>query len=76
MYRGNEELIIRITKAKYDGEFSHWEVDVNSNAADVLLAGTAPTIWGVLDMASEYIWDQGQTEEWFKDDANSRSNIR
>lgn len=72
----NEELIIKITKAKYDGKFSHWEVDVNSNAADVLLAGTAPTIWGALDMASEYIWDQGQTEEWFKDDANSRSNIR
>ena len=72
----NEELVIRITKAKYDGEFSHWEVDVNSDTADVLLAGTAPTIWGVLDMASEYLWDQGQTEEWFKDDANSRSNIR
>lgn len=76
MDRGNDELIIRITKAKYDGEFSHWEVDVNSDTADVLLAGTAPTIWGVLDMASEYLWDQGQTEEWFKDDANSRSNIR
>lgn len=76
MDRGNEELIIKITKAKYNGEFSHWEVDVNSDTADVLLAGTAPTIWGVLDMASEYLWDQGQTEEWFKDDANSRSNIR
>ena len=66
----NEELIIKITKAKYNGGFSHWEVDVNSNTADVFLAGTAPTIWGVLDMASEYIWDQKQTEEWFKDDAN------
>ena len=76
MDRGNDELIIRITKAEYDGEFSHWELDVNSDTADVLLAGTAPTIWGVLDMASEYLWDQGQTEEWFKDDANSRSNIR
>lgn len=69
----NEELVIKITKAKYNGEFSHWEVDVNSNTADVLLAGTAPTIWGVLDMASEYIWDQGQIEEWFKDDANDRN---
>lgn len=72
----NEELIIKITKAKYNEKFSHWEVDITSDTADVLLAGTAPTIWGVLDMASEYIWDQRQTEEWFKDDANSRSNIR
>ncbi len=71
----NEELVIKITKAKYNGEFSHWEVDVESDTADVFLAGTAPTIWGVLDMASEYLWDQGQTEKWFKDDANSRSNI-
>lgn len=76
MDRGKEELIIKITKAKYEGEFSHWEVDVTSNKADVFLAGTAPTIWGVLDMASEYIWDQGQAEEWFKDDANSRSYLR
>ena len=66
----NEELVIKITKAKYSGEFSHWKVDVNSDTADVLLAGTAPTIWGVLDMASEYLWDQGQEDEWFKDDAN------
>ena len=66
----NEELVIRITKAKYDGDFSHWEVDVESDTADVFLAGTAPTIWGVLDMASEYLWDQGQEDEWFKDDAN------
>jgi hypothetical protein len=70
---GKEELIVKITKAKYDGEFSHWEVDVTSDTADVLLAGTAPTIWGVLDMASEYIWDQGQEDNWFKDDANGRN---
>ena len=70
----NEELVIRITKAKYDGEFSHWEVDVNSDTADVLLAGTAPTIWGVLDMASEYLWESGQENEWFKDDANKPNN--
>lgn len=68
----NEEIIIKITKAKYDGEFSHWEVDVESNAADVFLAGTAPTIWGVMDMASEYLWDQSQEDKWFKDDANKR----
>ena len=70
----NEELVIKITKAKYDGEFSHWEVDVNSDTADVLLAGTAPTIWGVLDMASEYLWESGQENEWFKDDANKPNN--
>lgn len=75
-HRMNEELIIKITKAKYDEDFSHWEVDVTSNKADVFLSGTAPTIWGVLDMASEYIWDQGQEEEWFKDYANSRSHLR
>jgi hypothetical protein len=66
----NEELIIKITKAKYNGEFSHWEVDVNSDTADVLLAGTAPTIWGVLDMATEYICESAEHEEWLKDDAN------
>lgn len=66
----NEELVIRITKTKYDGDFSHWEVDVESDTADVFLAGTAPTIWGVLDMATEYLWDEGQEDGWFKDDAN------
>ena len=66
----NEELVIKITKAKYNGEFSHWEVEVESDTADVFLAGTAPTIWGVLDMASEYLLDQGQDDGWFKDDAN------
>jgi hypothetical protein len=73
---GNEELVIKITKAKYNGEFSHWEVDVESNSANIYLGGTAPTIWGVLDMASEYIWEQGQEDGWFKDNANSRSNLR
>ena len=66
----NEELIIKITKAKYNGEFSHWEVDVESNTADLSLEGTAPTIWGALNMATDYVWDVAEEEEWFKDDAN------
>lgn len=69
----NDEIVIKITKKKFSGEFSHWEVDVESESTDVFLAGTAPTFWGVLDMATDYLWEQGQEDGWFKDDAN-RSN--
>lgn len=69
----NEELIIRITKSKYNGNFSHWEVDVESDSVNIGLGGTAPTIWGVLDMASEYLWEHGQKDGWFKDNANDRN---
>jgi hypothetical protein len=68
----NEELIIKITKVAYEGEFSHWEVDVESDTADAFLAGTAPTIWGVLNMATDYLWDKSEEDKWFKDDANNR----
>ena len=71
-----EEVVITITKVKYDGEFSHWEAHVESGKADVYLAGTAPTSLGALDMAAEYIYEASKDEEWFEDDANSRSNIR
>lgn len=71
----NDEIVIRITKKRFGGEFSHWEVDVESETADVFLAGTAPTFWGVIDMATDYLWDKGQEDRWFQDDANSSSQI-
>jgi len=71
-YDLSDSITIKITKAKDCVGFSHWEVDVQSDTADALLGGTAPTFWGAFDMASEYIWEQGQAEEWFKDDANAR----
>ena len=67
-----EEVVITITKVKYDGEFSHWEASVESDKADVYLAGTSPTSLGALDMAAEYIYEASKDEEWFKDDSNIR----
>lgn len=66
----SDSINITITKVKFGGEFSHWSVDVESDTKSIGLAGTAPTIWGVLDMATDYLWEQGQEEEWFKANAN------
>ena len=66
----SDSIKIKITKVRFGGEFSHWEVEVESEDLSIGLGGTAPTIWGVLDMATDYLWEQGQEEEWFRDNAN------
>lgn len=68
----NRDFInIRITKKKFNGEFTHWEIDLGSSKANIGLEGTAPTIWGVVDLATEYLWEQARDNEWFADDANA-----
>jgi hypothetical protein len=69
-YDLSDSITIKLVKAKDYVGFSHWEVDIQSEKADVFLAGTGPSFLGVLDMASEYLYDQYQENEWFKDNAN------
>lgn len=71
-YDISDSITIKISKAKDYVGFSHWEVDVKSDTVDILLAGTAPTFWGVLNMATDYLWDIADEEEWFQDDANNK----
>lgn len=71
-YDISDSITIKISKAKDYVGFSHWEVDVTSDTVDILLAGTGPTFLGVLDMASEYLYNAHQEDEWFKDDANAK----
>ena len=66
----SDGITIRISKAKDCVGFSHWEVDVKSETADAFLSGTAASFLGVLDMASEYLYNEYQESEWFKDNAN------
>lgn len=67
----SEFVNIRVTKVFAEGEFSHWEVDVDANGPMLGLEGTAPSFFGCTDMASEYIWEMSVDNEWFKDDKNA-----
>lgn len=68
----SEYINIRIMKVKYNGKYTHWEVDVRSNPNTAEMSGTAPTLWGVTDMVSEHLWDIAQEDSWFQFDANAR----
>lgn len=71
-YDLSDSITIKISKAKDCVGFSHWEVDVISDNVDVEMAGTSPTFWGVLNMATDYLWDTADENDWFKDDANAK----
>lgn len=73
MSRTSETIRVDIQKVFYYGEFSGFEMDVFYNDENIG-GGTAPTYYGVSDMASEilydYLRDIEKKEGWFDDDAN------
>ena len=66
----NESITIKLTKIYYEGEFAHWDIEVEAEPLDGFMEGTAPTAWGALDMATEYLWEESEEGDWLSDDAN------
>jgi hypothetical protein len=67
----SDSITIKITKVKYDGKPSHWEVDINDSGD----GGTSPTFYGAWDTAYELIsGDTGDYDSvhntWIDFDAN------
>ena len=63
---------VDIAKVFYGDEFSHWETDVYLDGENIG-GGTAPTYYGVSDVASEILHDylaDMDKRKWFDDDAN------
>ena len=75
---GEVEFKIRQRVWEIDEDRFTWEGELIVDG-EVYLEGTAPTFYGVLDMMTEYIWEQTVKEDhpvldhnWFKLDANDR----
>jgi hypothetical protein len=75
----SDQAIITITKVKYDGEPSHWDVSIEmSGESEELGGGTAPTFAGVYDMAYSIIaggdkHSNYEYNQWVLFDANERN---
>jgi hypothetical protein len=68
----SDSFTIKITKVKFDGDFTHWEGDL-SFADDGFYCGvTAPDMASAIDEVMNYLYDS--VYEWTKDDANAKSN--
>lgn len=72
----SDQVIITITKVRYDGEPSGWSVDVEHNGEE-LGGGTAPTFAEVSDIAYSVIvggdkFSNYEKNEWAEFDANNR----
>ena len=73
------DVQITIRQMHYMGEFSNWEGELVVKGEEVC-AGMGPTFYGVLDLLTEYIWEQRSVEEhpvldieWFGKDSNAKS---
>lgn len=69
----SDSVTIKITKVKFNGEPTHWEVDIDDNGT----GGTSPTFYGAWDTAYEIITgDTGDFDSehntWVDFDANKR----
>lgn len=61
-------ITIKISKAKFAEEFSHWESTVYNNELKIVSECTGPTYIGVMDSALAYIYDEYPV--WVEEDAN------
>lgn len=65
----SDNFTIKITKVKFNGEFTHWESSIDfSNTNEYYCEVTAPNMSGALDEAINYLYDSKY--EWTTDDAN------
>ena len=66
----SDHYTIKVTKVKFDGEFTHWEADLIFPDDGKYCSVTAPTMAGAIDEVLNYLYDDNY--EWTKDDANAR----
>jgi hypothetical protein len=69
---------IKIIRVNYDGEPSHWALEVTDRDGEDMGMGTGPTFVGIYDMAYSIIaggdkHSQWEVNEWTLFDANRRS---
>lgn len=72
-----DSVTIKITKVKYDGEPTIWQLDIEGQGLDGS-GGTSPTFAGVYDMAYSIIaggdkHSNWEYNEWTQFDANERN---
>lgn len=67
----SDSMTMKITKVSYLGEPSHWEMEVLDATGHVVGSGTAPTYFGVVEMAIDIISNRADGE-WKKFDANNK----
>jgi hypothetical protein len=77
MIDSSDQVTIVITKVMYDGEPSHWGLDVSHNGEE-LGSGTAPTFAGIYDMGYSIIaggdkHSNWEVNDWTTFDANERN---
>jgi hypothetical protein len=74
----SDQVTIIITKVKYDGEPSHWDLTIErSGESEELGGGTAPTFAGIFDTAYSIIaggdkHSNYEYNDWVFLDANKR----
>ena len=72
----NDYVDIRITKVHFDGEPTHWEVDIN-DAENSLGGGTCPTFQDAMDIIHQTIYggykNNWEVNSWATFDANERN---
>ena len=72
----SDQYIIKLTKVKIDGRFTHWEIDAGWTQLEGWVEGTAPSAVGALDLAIDYMYEGPDSNtRWAYDDANHEVNI-
>ena len=64
----SDYFTIKVSKIKYNGEFTHWEADLSFSKDNKYCGVTAPTMAGAIGEVINYVYDS--VYEWTKDDAN------
>lgn len=69
---------IRITKVRFDGDPSHWELDIKYPDGESMGGGTGPSFAGIYDMAYSIIHggdkhSNWEVNSWTDFDANERN---
>lgn len=67
----SDYVTVKFTRVRYMGEPTHWECDVYIKDDIEVGGGTAPTIGGVIDIATSIMYgDNDNPQEWAQFDAN------
>jgi len=68
-------VTIKITRVAHMGEPIYWEVDVTDKNGEDIGGGTAPSFYGLVDMAIDMARERNDIDnpEWSRFDANGEN---
>lgn len=71
----SDSVTIKITRVAYMNKPSYWEVDVTDKDGHNIGGGTAPTFYGLVDMAIDMARERNDIDdpEWSRFDANGEN---